>query len=138
MWTGRGLVKKPAQFSSDRTNGTVNSSRDTRSLIQLKRWSIDLDFLGMAVWVDRPMAHSLSQNIGVGGWGYPIFLRVARPGTASWALAYAAASSASAAEPTLTGMRVEVQSMAELMKWGVWSPRVRNPPALEPEFGRGR
>ena len=67
-----------------------------------------------------------------------MFLSVRRSGTASWALAYTAASSASAAEATLTGMRVEMQSMEELMKWGVWSPRVWKPPALEPEVGRER
>ena len=67
--TGRGLVKKSAQLSSDLTYGIVNSRRETRSRIQLNRWSMDFDFLGMTVWVERPIAHSLSQNMGVGGWG---------------------------------------------------------------------
>ena len=35
--TGRGFVKKSAQLSSDFTNGMVNSRRETRSRIQLKR-----------------------------------------------------------------------------------------------------
>ena len=35
--TGRGFVKKSAQLSSDFTCGTVNSRRETRSRIQLKR-----------------------------------------------------------------------------------------------------
>ena len=45
----------------------VNSRRDMRSRIQLKRWSMDFDFLGMTVCRERPMAHSLSAKIGVGG-----------------------------------------------------------------------
>ena len=34
---GRGFVKKSAQFWSEGTYGMVNSSRETRSRIQLKR-----------------------------------------------------------------------------------------------------
>ena len=54
-----------------------------------------------------PMATSLSQKRGVGGWGWPMLAKIFRSSVAMRAAAYKPAYSASATKEHTTVMRVE-------------------------------
>ena len=68
-WTGRALVKKSASWRSPEIHDMENKFWRTRHRSQSNRMSMDFDFFGRTVSVARPIAHPLSQRIGVGGWG---------------------------------------------------------------------
>ena len=59
--------------------------------------------------MERPIAHSLSYNKIVGGWGYPRLDKIDRPSTATCALENNAPYSASETAAHTTGIRVEWQ-----------------------------
>ena len=69
------------------------------------------------------MAHSLSQRMGVGDWGYPRLDNITRSSAATCALAKIAAYSASDTAADTTGIRVEWQKMGALRKVGSVEPR---------------
>jgi hypothetical protein len=73
------------------------------------------DIFGITVWLARPIAHSLSQKITVGGWGCPRSERMRRSSRASRAAAQRPAYSASATNETTTGILVEWAETGWLM-----------------------
>jgi hypothetical protein len=121
--------------------GAVKEPLETCWRHQLKRTSIDLLFLGRTELSHSPLINSLSHQTGVHGCGQPSDTRlvcIERSIISVCMLANRAASSASPAEATTTGVVVDMQWRGEFRKFGVWSPWVMHPPALGPELRRGR
>ncbi len=67
--TGKAFVKKFAMFLRPGTKMMRNWCCFTRSRSQWNRISSDFDIFKLMLSLVRPMATSLSQKIGVGGWG---------------------------------------------------------------------
>ena len=85
----------------------------------------------------RPIAHSLSQEMTVGGWGCPRLARISRSSTPSRAAAKIAAYSASATNETTTGILVEWAEMGVVNWSGVDGVGDKSVSGAKPMKGAG-
>ena len=66
---GKGLGEEISDVLKRGDIREVKRCWETRSRSQLKRMPMDFDFFCLTEEDEMPMAHSLSQKIGEGGWG---------------------------------------------------------------------